>query len=276
MTTGRRTATGAALVGALALTVLNAPAAQAQDTGITVSDIVINKGKPIVVGTSKVVEPSLTFKITLPPGYSTSDPFRYDAFPFLYRGTLPQDLAGSIDHYIGPGGYTCYEQSDKKAECEGSLYIDPHPSRDEVASNSDATTWKTAVSLFLFKANGNLAAHERETRSLTVRLKRAAKLTVNAAPEPVVKGKKITVTGNLTRANWATKKYGGYGGRSVSLQFRETGTSSFVTVKKVTSSSTGALKTTVTASKDGTWRWSYGGNDTTGGATSGGDHVDVR
>ena len=99
-------------------------------------------------------------KITLPSGYSTSDPSRYDAFPFLYRGALPQDLAGSMDNYIGPGGYTCYEQSDKKAECEGSLYIDPHPSHDEVDSNSDATTWKTGVSLLLFKANGNVAAHE--------------------------------------------------------------------------------------------------------------------
>ncbi|MEU6348893.1 hypothetical protein ABZ896_06155 [Streptomyces sp. NPDC047072] len=276
MTTGRRTATGAALVGALTLTLLNAPAAQAQDTGIKVSDIVINKGKPIVVGTAKVVEPSLTFTITLPSGYSTSDPSRYDAHPFLYRGRLPQDLAADFDNYIGPGGYTCYEQSARKAECEGSLYIDPDRSHDEVDSNSDATVWKTGVSLLLFKANGNLAAHERETRALTVRLRRASKLTVDASPEPVVKGKKITVTGKVSRANWATKKYDGYGGRSVSLQFRETGTSTFVTVKKVTSSSTGALKTTVTASKDGIWRWSYGGNDTTGATTSGGDRVDVR
>ncbi|MFF1306396.1 hypothetical protein [Streptomyces sp. NPDC058307] len=275
MTTGRRAATGIALAGALALTLLNAPAAQAQDTGITVSDIVINKGKPIVVGTTKPVEPSITFKITLPSGYSTSDPFRYDAFPFLYRGDL-KHAADTGDNYIGPGGYTCYERSDKKADCEGSLYIDPHPSRDHVDSNSDATTWKTGVTLRLFKASGSLAAEEHESRSLTVRLKRTANVTVNAAPEPVVKGRQITVTGKLTRADWATKKYGAYGGRSVSLQFRETGTSSFVTVKKVTSSSTGALKTTVTASKDGTWRWSYGGNDTTGAATSGGDHVDVR
>ncbi len=275
MTTGRRTATGAALVGALALTLLNAPAAQAQDTGITVSDIVINKGKPIVVGTSKVVEPSLTFTIALPSGYSTSDPSRYDAFPFIYRGGL-EHAADTGDNFIGPGGYTCYELSARKAECEGSLYIDPHPSQEHVDSNSDATTWKTAVALRLFRASGSLVAEEHETRSLTVRLKRAAKVTVNASPEPVAKGKQITVTGRLTRADWATKKYGGYGGRSVSLQFRETGTSSFVTVKKVTTSSTGALKTTVTASKDGTWRWSYGGNDTTGATTSGGDHVDVR
>ncbi|WP_449352379.1 hypothetical protein [Streptomyces shaanxiensis] len=275
MTTGRRTATGVALVGALALTLLNAPAAQAQDTGIKVTDIVINKGKPIVVGTSKPVEPSISFTITLPSGYSTSDPFRYDAYPFIYRGVL-KHATSTGDNFIGPGGYTCYEQSDKVAECEGSLYIDPHPSQEHVDSNSDATTWKTAVALRLFRANGSLLAEEYETRSLTVRLKRAAKVTVNASPEPVVKGKKITVTGKLTRADWATKKYGGYGGRSVSLQFRETGTSSFVTVKKVTTSSTGALKTTVTASKDGTWRWAYGGNDTTGATTSGGDHVDVR
>ncbi|MEU0407178.1 hypothetical protein ABZ307_05005 [Streptomyces griseorubiginosus] len=275
MTTGRRTATGVALVGALALTLLNAPAAQAQDTGIKVTDIVINKGKPIVVGTSKPVEPSISFTITLPSGYSTSDPSRYDAYPFIYRGTL-KHATDTGDNYIGPGGYTCYEQSDKKAECEGSLYIDPHPSREHVDSNSDATTWKTAVALRLFTANHQLRAEEHETRPLTVQLKRAAKVTVNASPEPVVKGKKITVTGKLTRADWATKKYGGYGGRSVSLQFRETGTNAFVTVKKVTTSSTGALKTTVTASKDGTWRWAYGGNDTTGATTSGGDHVDVR
>ncbi|MEU0209503.1 hypothetical protein ABZ258_25185 [Streptomyces canus] len=57
------------------LTLLNAPAAQAQDTGITVSDIVINKGKPIVVGTSKVVEPSLTFGTTRSPS-STGEPCR--------------------------------------------------------------------------------------------------------------------------------------------------------------------------------------------------------
>lgn len=275
MRTGRRTAAVAALAGALALSVLNAPAAQAADTGITVSEIVVNKGKPIVVGTSKEVEPSLTFKIALPAGYTTDDPFRYDASPFLYRGDI-KEAAETGENFIGPGGYTCYEEGSKKASCEGSLYIDPHPSQEHVDSNSDATKWKIGVSLFLFKADGSLKAHERETRSATVRLKRAAKVTVNASPEPVTKGKKITVTGKLTRANWATKKYGAYGGRTVELQFRETGTDAFKPVKKVTTSSTGALSTTVTAATDGTWRWVYRGNDTTDAATSGGDHIDVR
>jgi hypothetical protein len=273
--TGRRTAAAATFVGALTLTVLGAPAAQAQDTGITVSNIVINKGKPIVVGTTKVVEPSLTFSFTLPPGYSTSDPSRYDAYPILYRGDLEQ-AADTGENYIGPSGYTCYEISSKKADCEGSLYIDPHPSRDMVDSNSDATKWKVAVTLRLFKANGQLAAEEREKRSATVRLKRAAKVTMNATPEPVTQGGKITVTGMVTRANWNTKKYGPYGGRTVTLQFKEKGTDSFRTVRKVIANSTGKLRTTVTAAVDGSWRWVYGGNDTTGAAASGADYVDVR
>jgi hypothetical protein len=264
----------AALVGALALSVLNAPAAQAADTGITVSDIVINNGKPIVVGTSQVVEPPIRFNIALPTGYSTADPSRYDAYPFLYRGTM-KTAADTGENFIQPGSYTCYEIDSKHARCEGNLYIDPHPSQEHVDSNSDATTWKVGVSLRLWKADGGLKTEELETRSKTAQLKRAAKATVNASPEPVAKGRTITVTGKLTRANWSTKTYDAYGGRTVSLQFRAKGTDTFTTVKKVTTSSTGGLKTTVTASTDGSYRWVYYGNSTTGAATSAADYVDV-
>ncbi|MER6678332.1 hypothetical protein [Streptomyces sp. NPDC000983] len=275
MRSGRPTAVVAGLTGALALCLLNAPAAQAQDTGITVSNIVVNGGEPIVVGTTKEVEPSFSFSYTLPSGYSTDDPFRYDAHPFLYRGDI-NDAADTGENFIDPGSYTCYEQSTKKADCEGNLYIDPHPSQEHVDSNSDATTWKVGVSLILFKANGNLAAAEREKRSMTVQLRRASKLTVDATPEPVAKGKTITVTGKLTRANWSTKKYDGYGGRTVRLQFREKGSSTYRTVKTATSGSTGTVKSTVTASVDGYWRWLYNGNTTTGTTRTAGDYVDVR
>ncbi|MFF7867306.1 hypothetical protein ACFZCT_12695 [Streptomyces qaidamensis] len=275
MKTGRRTVAVATLVGALGLSVLNAPAAQAADTGITVSDIVINKGKPIVVGTTKTVEPPISFNIALPLGYSTSDPSRYDAYPFLYRGTI-KTAADTGENFIQPGSYTCYETDSKHARCEGNLYIDPHPSQEHVDSNSDATTWKVGVALRLWKADGGLKTGELETRSATVQLKRAAKVTTNATPEPVTKSKPITVTGKLTRANWSTKKYDAYSGRTVSLQFRAKGTDTYKTVKKATTSSTGGLKTTVTASVDGYYRWVYYGNSTTGVATSVADYVDVR
>ncbi|MFJ2115888.1 MULTISPECIES: hypothetical protein [unclassified Streptomyces] len=276
MKTGGRTVAAAVLVGALGLSALNAPAAQAADTGITVSDIVINNGKPIVAGTSKEVEPPLAFNVALPSGYSTADPFSYDGYPFLYHGSLKR-AADTGENFISPGSYTCYEIDSRRARCEGNLYIDPHPSQEHVDSNSDATTWKVAVSLRLFKANGNLKAGEHETRSQTVQLKRAAKVTAaDVTPEPVTKGKKITVTGKLTRANWSTKKYGAYGDRTVSLQFRAKGSDSFKTVKKATTSGTGALKSTVTASTDGSYRWVYYGNTTTGTAVSTADYVDVR
>ncbi len=239
------------------------------------SDIVINKGKPIVVGTSQVVEPPISFRIALPSGYSTADPSRYDAYPFLYRGSIAT-AADTGENYIGPGSYTCYETDSKHARCEGDLYIDPHPSRDHVDSNSDATTWKVGVSLRLWKADGGLKTGELETRSTTAQLKRAAKATTDASPEPVTKGRTITVTGRLTRANWSTKKYDAYSGRTVSLQYRAKGADSYKTLKKATTSSTGGLKATVTASADGYYRWVYYGNSTTGVATSAADYVDVR
>lgn len=270
----RRTAAVAVLVGALGLSTLNAPAAWAADTGITVTDIVINKGKPIVVGTSKVVEPSFSFRFTLPRGYSTENPFDYMAAPFLYRGSITRtaDTGENCIH----GGYTCYEVDSRRARCEGTLYVDPHPSRSHVDSNSDATSWKVGVSLYLLKADGGFKARELETRSLTVPLKRLSKVTVDASPEPVAKRGTLTVTGKLTRANWSTKKYDAYGDRTVSLQFRAKGTDTFRTVKKATTSRTGALKAKVTASADGYYRWVYQGNSATGAATSTADYVDVR
>jgi hypothetical protein len=99
---------------------------------------------------------------------------------------------------------------------------------------------------------------------------------VDATPEPVVAGKTVTVTGKLTRANWTKHRYDGYAGRSVKLQFKAAGASSYRTVKTVTSSSTGALKATAAASVDGSWRWAFAGNSVTGSQVSAGDYVDVR
>ncbi|WP_420708160.1 hypothetical protein [Streptomyces sp. 142MFCol3.1] len=40
--------------------------------------------------------------------------------------------------------------------------------------------------------------------------------------------------------------------------------------------STGSLRTTVKAVKDGYWRWNFTGTSTTGPAKATGDYVDVR
>ncbi|MGW6206631.1 hypothetical protein ACWF9B_23700 [Streptomyces sp. NPDC055089] len=267
-----RTGAVITLAGALALVPITAPTAQAADTGITVSRIVINGGKPVVVvGTHDVQEPSLTFRITLPAGYSTTNTSTYSADPFLYHDTTPAKGADGGGLY--PGGYTCYEKSSRIADCEGTVRIDPYYRLD---SNNDATTWKVGVAALLIEANGEIKAEEYTATSGRVQIKRWAKATVNASPEPVKKGKTLTVTGSLTRADWVKHKYTGVAAGLARLQFCKKGSTVYTTVKSVRSSSTGALKTTVKASADGYWRWTFGGWDTTGSATSSGDYIDVR
>ncbi|WP_405717336.1 hypothetical protein OG607_00640 [Streptomyces sp. NBC_01537] len=143
----------------------------------------------------------------------------------------------------------------------------------DFSSNSPASiTWYVEAS----RVNANDGDWISADSAGTFKVLRLAKLTANAAPEPVAKNATLTVTGKLTLANWATHKYAGYSGRSVKLQFRKKGTSTYSTVKTVTSGTGGALKTKVKATTDGYWRWSYAGNTISSAAKATGDYVDVH
>ena len=83
MRTGR-SALAAVLGGTIALGVLAAQPAQAADTGIKVSKVVVNKGKPIVVGTTETKYPTISFRVTWPAGHTISTA---SAMPFMYHGT---------------------------------------------------------------------------------------------------------------------------------------------------------------------------------------------
>ena len=83
------------------------------------------------------------------------------------------------------------------------------------------------------------------------------------------------MTGALSRANCDTHKYTGYSGRSVKLQYRPKNSSVYTTLKNVTTSSTGALKTTVKATADGYYRYTFPGTSTTRAVSAAGDYVDV-
>ncbi|MFJ9735855.1 hypothetical protein ACIRUL_31660 [Streptomyces sp. NPDC101171] len=263
-----RSGSAVALAGALALGAYAAPSAAAADTGVTVSNLVVNKGKPVVVGTTAEVRPGFTFHMSLPSGVTADD---VTPFPYLYHDTTAAKGAESGGIYTG--FTSCSPAGPRAADCEGELYIDP---RSRLDSNNDATTWKTAVWVRLWDSNENFKGEEYLTGFSSVQVKRAGKATVNASPEPVAKGGKITVTGRLTRADWVKHTYTGFGGKSAKLQFRKAGTSTYSTVKIVQADSAGYLRTTVTAAADGYWRWTYGETSTTGGATAAGDYVDVR
>ena len=250
---------------ALASTLFTAPGAHAADSDITFSSVVINKGKPIVLGTGARIEVPLT--------YTLKTKAKLDHWSVrVRRGTgdnVTMLAIGSIQWSCGQsgaGGYTYYD-------CDESLQIDPDtlPSGKKLV-NSDATVWNTSG--LAIKVDGS---SDLDLLSTTTRLKRASVIAgADASPEPVTKGKPITVKGTLKRANWTTHRYDLYGGQKVTLQFKAAGTTTYTNVKTITATSAGALKTTATAAKDGTWRWYYAGNSVTGAYATNGDYVDVR
>lgn len=98
--------------------------------------------------------------------------------------------------------------------------------------------------------------------------------TFNASPEPVKKGKPISIKGRLKVVDWDIQHYVAYGHRTVSIQFKSP-TGVYKTVKTTTTSSSGWVDTKVTATATGAWRVVYWGNSVAAAATSTGDTVKV-
>ncbi|WP_406265927.1 calcium-binding protein [Actinacidiphila glaucinigra] len=274
----------AAVSGALALASLAVPAAQASDkpgasdlrtfaakaaadevVGDTrITKVVVNGGNEIVLGTTATKTVTVAVTATDPSGID-------DVFAVLWHGTdleAPGTVDGGVVQNEDRAKCSVSSTSPAVSTCKLTFTFDPVV---DLWKNELAGTWKVAVGALAKDEDGVL-----ENAVTTTKVKRNARVTVNASPEPVKKGKTITVTGKLTRANWATSKYAGYTSQSVQLQFRKKGTSTYKTVKTVKSSSTGALKTTVKASTDGYWRYNFVGTSTTGKAVSTADFVDVK
>ncbi|SNS73819.1 hypothetical protein SAMN05216252_10893 [Actinacidiphila glaucinigra] len=271
-------ATVAAVSGALALSALAVPAAHADGTAhgfsfpsltkrtaapaddaegdTTISSVVVNAGKPVVLGTTS----KLTVKVTL----TANDPSGiYDADALLYHGTYPNAVDGAETSVKACGA--------KNAATYTCTLTYSFTSKETVYKNGLAGTWKVAA--YAVGQDGDFV--EKDALK-TFKVLRTSKVTVNAAPEPVKKGRTITVTGSLTLANWETHKYGGYAGQKVALQFRKAGTTNYVNVKGITSSRTGSLKTTVKAAQDGYYRFNFIGSPTAAPVVAAGDHVDVK
>lgn len=167
----------------------------------------------------------------------------------------------------------------------GPNFIDSYD-LDRVGTSNGVTTYDTGLRI----SPGDLPSAEagRWTSYVTAwgpetaegpgpgfRLLRAATLTSNATPEPVRKRAKLTIKGSLTRADWESLTYRGYGNRVVDLQ-RRSADGSYRTVKHVISAANGSLRTTVTTTADACYRFVFAGSSTTAGTTSKGDCVDVR
>ncbi|MFF7447425.1 MULTISPECIES: calcium-binding protein [unclassified Streptomyces] len=247
---------------ALVATATGATAAQAEDGGsgnITIDKVVVNGGKPVVVGTTDTVYAKVTVTASDDSG------IKENTYISAFGPTPNYDQIWFDEDEI-----TCAEVSATTSTCTGTLTFDPQGG-SAINGNTAAATWRIST---LVSAHDFDFIHR--DAATTFKVQRASKLTVNASPEPVKKGKAITVTGKLSRANWETGKYAGYTNQSVKLQFRKKGSSTYTTVKTIKSNSTGELKTTVTASTDGYFRYSFAGTATTPAVSATGDYVDVQ
>ncbi|MFH9606020.1 hypothetical protein [Streptomyces sp. NPDC017448] len=258
----RKTVWRAAVAGGAAavFTGVAAVPAGAAEGGVSFSRVTVNGGKPIVLGVKKEVELYVTFRMT------TKLKYKSGPIVFPYRGKVGS--SETLWNSIITNDCLVVDKAKGICDFEEWLTIDP---RHYDFGNEDAGAWKTAARVYLPKG-----AEDVDDQKLPLQVKRATRVTVNASPEPVGKGRTITVTGRVTRANWDTHTYQGYAGRTVSLQFKAAGASSYKTVKKAVSNRTGALKATVKAGASGSWRWTYFGNTTSGANSSAGDRVEVR
>jgi hypothetical protein len=254
-------ATAAVSLGALALAGLAVPAAQATgkvpydggagDTRIT--KVVVDGDNKAAISTNAAKTISISVTATDNSGIKSAEHF---------------SLSGPDYGFEMTGTPTCKVINATTATCTASIKIDP---RTDYLTNKNAGTWY--VDAWIDAKDGDFVWKQKAGSFF---FQRASKLTANASPEPVKKGKTLTVTGSLTRANWQTLKYGGYGAQSVKLQYKKKGSSAWSTVKTIKTSSTGALKTTVKASADGSYRYVFAGNSTTAAVTSASDYVDVK
>ncbi|POX50899.1 hypothetical protein [Streptomyces sp. Ru72] len=225
-----------------------------------ISNIVVNGGKPVELSDQPLQEFKAKFTATDPSGIAGGD-------MYLYRGSYATPDAV----LYSPWRATCTKVNATTATCEAQFaYIHP---RWTLGRNSLADTWKFAAWAESADGTGHIDLHAAKTLPVL----RDALLTANATPEPVTRGKPLTVTGKLSRTDWETLGgYHGYAGQKAQLQFRKAGASTYTTVKTVATDSYGNLKTAVTASEDGYWRYTFAGTSTAAPATAGGDFVDVR
>jgi hypothetical protein len=265
----------AALSGAVVLSALALPAAaQASERPGVVhpndslgntkfSDAVINGGKTIVLGTTAKKSVTVTYTASNESGIALTE-------AFLWQGTdssNTDDITGSLGTDDNP---SCTESTTDIGVYSCKAVFNINPALD-FKDNGVAGTWKLFLGAWDLYANAGY-----DDNVATTSIKKLSKLTANATPEPVKKGKTITVAGKLTRANWETGKYPGYGSQSAKLQFRKKGSSTYTTLKTVRAGSTGALKSTTKATVDGYYRYVFAGTATTAASTAPGDFVDVK
>ncbi|WP_445398829.1 HtaA domain-containing protein [Streptomyces sp. LE64] len=135
-----------------------------------------------------------------------------------------------------------------------------------------------ALNGHLYRAVFGNAAGEATTRSAALSVTAVpSRITgLNAAPEPVAKGSKVTVTGTLQAVGATDETWRPVSRTGVVVEFRAKGSRSWSRAAGATTGTNGAFSAKVTATKDGDWRARHTATPDRAASTSGSDYVDVR
>ncbi|MFD4177494.1 HtaA domain-containing protein [Streptomyces anulatus] len=128
-------------------------------------------------------------------------------------------------------------------------------------------TWRAR-----YAGTADRAAAVSSSDNVDVKL-RTAVSGFNASPEPVRKGRTITVKGTLRSLDGTWKNASG---QSVIILFKADGSSKWSKLATVRTNGKGVFSKGFTAKKDGTWKAQFKATSSRLGTTGSGDRVDVR
>ncbi|MFB4306811.1 hypothetical protein [Actinomadura sp. GTD37] len=98
----------------------------------------------------------------------------------------------------------------------------------------------------------------------------------NAAPEPIRKGRALTLSGRLIRVNNLGAGYTSYSGKTMRVYFRLKGAKTWTYMGSTKTARDGRFRKAFTAKRDGTWRAYFPGTSNFDRQKSRDDYIDVR
>jgi hypothetical protein len=244
------------------LVLVTATGAHAEGRGdVRVVKTVVNGGGNVIVGTAKAIRYPVDITVKDNSGVKG----------LTHVSTFNKTLLYSFADWNDDS--SCTKKSATTSVCRATMTIDPAwiADSDDIDSNKLAGVWQVNATV---KANDGDYWISDDIADYKV--KRATQLTTVIGPEKVAKNAKVTVTGKLARANWEDRKYHGFPGQQVKLQFRKKGAAHYSTVKTVTTGNIGQLTTKVTVTSAGSWRWYFPGTTTTSLKASAGDALNLK
>ncbi|MDN3294976.1 hypothetical protein QWM81_13120 [Streptomyces ficellus] len=232
-----------------------------ENVGATrISDVAVNGRRVIAPATyDDPYAPPYTVRFTAtdPSGIAATG-------AVLYRGA--HDRPDAVIPVQVP---QCTEVDATTSTCEAGFWLN---ARTQLGRNDLAGEWRLAVWAYAADGQGFTDLNTAGTALIL----RQTRVTIKAPTTPVTAGTLFTISGIAGINDWSTGRWNALAGKSVKLEYRKPGVSTYTTAATVTSDSTGTVKATVKAAHDANWRWLLPRTPGVGAAASPLAFVDVR